>query len=235
MYINLNWGGLYTSFEGIQYLMDLYDKLMLTPDPVVRIDMSKVLWIDANMCAPLGALLYSFSDLFEYEKNRIELSNMNPNVEDILRKNGFLPDISLRALRKPDIYKTTIEYKRFDSRESSLFKEYVENHFIKKHMGNHIPQMNPFLLRKFRESIFEIFENAVGHSETEQGIFACGQYFPKKNLLKFSIADLGIGIRRNIYINILRKLILLRERSLGQLMVRILRVGLKMGFQVVLG
>lgn len=160
---------------------------------------------------------------------------MNPNVEDILRKNGFLPDISLRALRKPDIYKTTIEYKRFDSRESSLFKEYVENHFIKKHMGNHIPQMNPFLLRKFRESIFEIFENAVGHSETEQGIFACGQYFPKKNLLKFSIADLGIGIRRNIYINILRKLILLRERSLGQLMVRILRVGLKMGFQVVLG
>jgi hypothetical protein len=124
---------------------------------------------------------------------------MDPNVEGILRRNGFLTDICLSQPRKPDNYRTTIEYKRFGPIDSVLFKEYVENHFIKKHMGTHIPQMNPILQRKFRESIFEIFANAVAHSETKQGIFACGQYFPKKELLKFSIADLGIGIRNNIY------------------------------------
>jgi hypothetical protein len=199
MDINLNWGGLYTSFEGIQYLMDLYNKIMLSQDSVIRIEMSRVLWIDANMCAPLGALLHSTFCLPKNRQKEIFLLNMNPNVEVILRKNGFLPDICLREPKKLDIFKTTIEYKRFGSIDSVLFKEYVENHFIKKHMGNHIPQMDLILLRKFRESIFEIFANAVAHSETKQGIFACGQYFPKKEQLKFSIADLGIGIRKNIY------------------------------------
>jgi len=58
--------------------------------------------------------------------------------------------------------------------------------------------MTPGLLKKFRESIFEIFSNAVIHSETKLGIFSCGQFFPKKHRLDFSIADLGIGIQRNV-------------------------------------
>ena len=58
--------------------------------------------------------------------------------------------------------------------------------------------MSSGLLKKFRESIFEIFSNAVLHSQTEMGIFSCGQFFPKRNRLDFSIADLGIGIRQNV-------------------------------------
>lgn len=59
--------------------------------------------------------------------------------------------------------------------------------------------MSPGLLKKFRESIYEIFSNAVIHSQTKLGIFSCGQYFHKKHRLDFSVADLGIGIRRNIH------------------------------------
>ena len=58
--------------------------------------------------------------------------------------------------------------------------------------------MSPGLLKKFRESIFEILSNAVIHSKTELGIFSCGQFFPKYHRLDFSIADLGIGIRNNV-------------------------------------
>lgn len=199
MDINLNWGGLYTSFEGIQHLTNLYDKMMLDPDSVIRLEMSRIAWIDANMCAPLGALLQSFFYFPGNSKKKIILLNMNYDVDNILRKNGFLSDVCINEPRKPDIYETTIEYRRFERTDSHLFKGYVENHFIGKHVGNHIPQMNPSLQSKFRESIFEIFENAVYHSETKHGIFACGQYFPKKELLKFSIADLGIGIKRNLY------------------------------------
>ena len=52
--------------------------------------------------------------------------------------------------------------------------------------------------KKFRESVFEIFSNSVIHSQTRLGIFSCGQYFPKRNRLDFSVADLGIGIRENV-------------------------------------
>ncbi|MBW2557677.1 MAG: hypothetical protein JRD69_02370 [Deltaproteobacteria bacterium] len=58
--------------------------------------------------------------------------------------------------------------------------------------------MSPGLQKKFRESIFEIFSNAVLHSKTEMGIFSCGQFFPKRDRLDFSVTDLGIGIRQNV-------------------------------------
>ena len=64
-----------------------------------------------------------------------------------------------------------------------------------------MPVMSPGLLKKFRESIFEIFSNAVLHSRTEMGIFSCGQFFPRRHRLDFSVADLGIGMRRNIQEN----------------------------------
>lgn len=41
-----------------------------------------------------------------------------------------------------------------------------------------MPDMSPGLLKKFRESLFEIFSNAVLHSRTELGIYSCGQLFP---------------------------------------------------------
>ena len=52
--------------------------------------------------------------------------------------------------------------------------------------------------KKFRESVYEIFSNAVGHSQTKLGIFSCGQFFPKNHCLNLSVADLGIGIRENV-------------------------------------
>ena len=58
--------------------------------------------------------------------------------------------------------------------------------------------MSRGLLKKFRESIFEIFSNAVLHSRTRLGIFSCGQFFPKQSRLDFTVADLGVGIRQNI-------------------------------------
>ncbi len=199
MEINLNWGGLYTTLQGIQHLMDLYYRIMFSPDVINTIEMSKVAWIDANMCAPFGALLHSYINSPQKVGKKLILTNMNDTVENILRKNGFLSDVCLDEPKEPDIYKTTIEYQKFESSEPLLFKNYVERHFINKHMEDHIPRMSASLQKKFRRSIFEIFENAVYHSETEQGIFACGQYFPTKDLLKFSVADLGIGIRNNIY------------------------------------
>jgi hypothetical protein len=58
--------------------------------------------------------------------------------------------------------------------------------------------MTQKLQKKFRESIHEVFSNAVLHSQTKLGIFSCGQYFPGDHRLDFSIADLGIGMAENV-------------------------------------
>ncbi len=154
-----------------------------------EVDMSAVSWLDADMCAPLGAVVHDISS----RPNTVKLSGIQPQVETILSRNGFLSSYGRAKL--PDAYSTTISYRRFSANDSRSFAEYIERGFV----GNRaLPKMSSGLLKKFRESVFEIFDNAAIHSETKLGVFCCGQLFPRKSRLVVSITDLGIGIRANL-------------------------------------
>ncbi len=155
----------------------------------VEIDMSATHWFDADMCAALGAILY----LLGNNLNTINLLNIRPGVERILSKNGFLSHYGRQQIS--DSWGTTISYQRFDVEDDRYFAGYIENEFINR---SEMPEMTSGLLKKFRESIFEIFSNAVLHSRTKLGIFSCGQFFPTKHRLDFTVADLGVGMRQNI-------------------------------------
>ena len=159
----------------------------------INIDMRAVTWFDADMCAALGAILYRLGE----NLNTVSLSNICQGVENILLKNGFLSHYGREKI--PDRWGTTIPYRRFDAKDDRYFADYIENELIHR---SEMPAMSPGLLKKFRESIFEIFSNAVLHSRTEQGIFSCGQFFPARHRLDFSVADLGVGMLQNIKDNI---------------------------------
>lgn len=155
----------------------------------IDIDMSKTSWFDADMCAAFGAILFRLGESL----NTIRLTSMRAGVEKILSKNGFLSHYGRKKI--PDHWGTTIPYQRFDVKDDRYFASYIEKELIHR---DEMPSMSPGLLKKFRESIFEIFSNAVLHSRTKMGIFSCGQFFPARNRLNFSVADLGIGMRQNI-------------------------------------
>ena len=155
----------------------------------IDIDMSVTAWFDADMCAAFGAILYRMGE----NLNTVKLKNIHPKVEVILSKNGFLSHYGREKI--PDRWGTTIPYQRFDVKDDRYFASYIEAELIHR---QEMPAMSPGLLKKFRESVFEIFSNAVLHSRTELGIFSCGQFFPKRHLIDFSVADLGIGIRQNV-------------------------------------
>lgn len=155
----------------------------------IDIDMGATAWFDADMCAALGAILYRLGEGL----NTVRLTNIRPGVENILLKNGFLSHYGREKI--PDRWGTTIPYRRFDAKDDRFFADYIENELIYR---AEMPVMSAGLLKKFRESIFEIFSNAVLHSRTELGIFSCGQFFPARHQLDFSVADLGVGMRQNI-------------------------------------
>lgn len=155
----------------------------------VDIDMGATSWLDADMCAAFGAILYRLGEGL----NTVRLTNIRPNVGTILSKNGFLSHYG--RVKIPDRWGTTIPYQRFDVKDDRYFADYIKNELIHR---AEMPAMSPGLLKKFCESIFEIFSNAVLHSRTEMGIFSCGQFFPARHRLDFSVADLGIGMRQNI-------------------------------------
>lgn len=154
----------------------------------VEIDM-KVSWFDADMCAAFGAVLYRI----RRNMNNVRLTNVSEHVERILSKNGFMSHYGRQPI--PDRWGTTIRYQRLDAKDDRYFAAYIEDEFIRR---GEMPAMSVALKKKFRESIFEIFSNAVLHSQTKLGIFSCGQFYPKRKRLDFSVADLGVGIRHKV-------------------------------------
>ena len=181
------------SYSGFEALAQLYEETKECFLDQIQIDMKRVTWLDADMCAALGAILYRLGD----NLNSITLTDVPGDVERILSKNGFLSNYGRERI--PDTWGTTIPYRRFNAKDDRYFAAYVEEEFIHR---SEMPSMSSGLVKKLRESVFEIFGNAVIHSRTKLGIFSCGQYFPKRDRLDFSVADLGVGIRRNIKDNL---------------------------------
>lgn len=176
----------YTSFEVLASLHAQTKEYVLDD---IEIDLRATDWFDVDMCAAFGAILYGLGKRL----NEVSLIHIPQRVERILSKNGFLSHYG-RA-RIPDHHETTIAYRRFDVEDDHYFAGYIESELIYR---SEIPEMSPALLKKFRESIFEIFSNAVLHSNTNLGIFSCGQFFPNRNRLDFTVTDLGVGIPQNI-------------------------------------
>jgi hypothetical protein len=179
---------IFSTFHGFCTLVDLAERTGSLQYSSIILNLGRTTWLEANMCAPLGAVLYRASR----HNNQITFKNIPGPVEEILQKNGFLSFYG--QAQKVDKWSTTIQYNRFERKDDHSFNDYIERHFKTKA----IPQMSPALRKKFWESISELFSNAVIHSETEMGIFTCGQKFPRKRQIDFAIADLGIGIRSNL-------------------------------------
>lgn len=155
---------------------------------IIRLDFKSCTWFDANMCAPLAVVLAQGVDRFL----EFRLEGLSSQVRSILSRNKFLDGFGFEPL--DDHYQSTIPYKRFKVSEDRAFAEYLNLNM----RGKDLPSMSEALENRFKNSILELFVNAAMHSETKEGIFACGQYYPKKHLLDFCVADAGIGFRKKI-------------------------------------
>ncbi|CAM3803007.1 hypothetical protein DESA109040_21845 [Deinococcus saxicola] len=151
------------------------------------VDMSRLQWIDANMCAPLGAVLVRGAK--DFDDLRISLPK-SKTVEDILLRNGFLSAISQLPKRK-DMQGTTIEFKIFKSSTIGMREFSGHAHRIIADRDGLV--ISEGLKNHLVRNVLEIFNNSVIHSESSAGIFACGQFYPIKHRIRLTISDLGSG------------------------------------------
>jgi len=176
------------TFESFQSLIQLYEAHRV--DSFIDIHFEVCSFFAANMSAALGAIL----DKFIANLNSIHFDYLNPKVETILSKNDFLTYFGKQ--RAVDINNTTIKYQKLKPTDGKYFKNYVIEELIEGHTAD-LPQMSKGVKEKIVEAIYEIFVNAQIHSETEF-IYTCGQFFPNKDKIEFTIVDTGIGFREKI-------------------------------------
>jgi len=183
-----------TNYNSYNFLIEFYQQNKDKSFQNIDISFENVNWIAANTCSIIGAIFQKLQLFF----NTIRIFNLNKEVENILKRNGFLAFLGHQKI--PDIKHTTIQYLKLSTRDRRYFIKYIRDDLLDR---IEMPIMSDRLKKKISEGIYEIFENAVMHSGTKEGIFTCGQFFPRKNVIEFMITDLGIGIKNRInkYLN----------------------------------
>ncbi len=154
----------------------------------IELDFSSCSFFEANMAAPL----YTVISRLRNDLNIVSVTNMRPEVSKILQKNKFLSVFNQSDIT--DSNQTTLPFKIFKLSAGDQFNDYLDNYM----KGKGIPSMSQALTKRFKQSLFEIFLNATIHSQSESGIFVCGQFYPKKHRIDFTIADAGVGILENV-------------------------------------
>ena len=178
-----------SSFKGFERLGQLASSTRDLEFDELILDMSEVKVFDAHMAAPLGAILARVADAF----NAVDIVDVPDRVEKKLRKNRFLTRYRYEPLRAAR--RTAMPFRRLHLLSGQgAFENYVEQWLGRKGM----PEMSRRARRAFKRKVFEIYQNAVIHSESDIGVFVCGQSFPRKKRLDFTIADAGIGIRETV-------------------------------------
>lgn len=174
-----------TSFACYNQFVNFYAQLQDIAFDSITINLND--WFGANMSAVLGGLIDKVSFT-----NSVSISSNKTQVINILKKNTFLANYGYEIT--PDTNGTTIKYLKLAPSASRYFNSYVMNELLSK---SALPEMTDGLKKKIAESIYEIFVNAQIHSQTDH-IYTCGQFFPAKHKIEFTIVDMGLGFKNII-------------------------------------
>jgi hypothetical protein len=166
-----------SDFAGFSRLGRLHEELLAYRSSNIKIDLSRVAWLDAHLAAPLLIVLRRAGT----RGNTFEFINAQPDVALTLRKNRFF------ARAATDTHQTTMPTTEFSLTEGVKFSLYAKRHLNRKE----VPDMSPALRGKFYEGIDELFANSALHSNATISLAVCGQFYPRNRRLDFTLADGG--------------------------------------------
>ena len=162
---------------GFARLGRLFEELSTHRSSKIKIDLSRVAWLDAHMAAPLLIVIRRAGA----KGNTFEFINAQPDVALTLRKNRFFARVAT------DTYRTTMPTTEFALTEGKKFSLYAKHHLNRKE----VPDMSPALRSKFFEGVDELFANSALHSNATINVAVCGQFYPRNRRLDFTLADGG--------------------------------------------
>ena len=151
----------------------------------LELDMSRATSFDTNMAAPLGVVLARVARKF----NSVRIVFVPEPVKETLIDSRFLTHYRYRA--RSDTLQSATSFRRFRLTDAGAFQEYINQMLV----SGCFPAMSQKIILRFKKKVFEVYQNAITHSESKIGVFVCGHSFAREKLIHFTIADCGIGVR----------------------------------------
>lgn len=174
-----------TDITSIDYIQGIFNNIKEN----TILDFSKIQFIDGELTPFLGINIRNLQKLGINFKIR---ENEQSDVSHFLTKNGFFYKI-LKSSKVWDYFHNAIQYNEINCRNQNEINDYISN-VVFEQIKDKSNKSNDFM-SGFSNAIFELADNVKTHSESNY-ITMCGQFYPKKKLLTFSLGDNGITIPR---------------------------------------
>ena len=174
-----------TDNTGTKQLISFYHNCAKITNSDIHVNLADITWIDGNMCAVFGAMLYKLQQennlRFTLDKNQVD------EKCNVLFRNGF---INLSQPEQISTSSTTLPFKAFLPTDKDGFISYLYDDLL-THAG--MPKFKTDILAKLADDLIELLSNINLHAETDYPFFVCGQSYPAARKVKFTVCDLGVG------------------------------------------
>jgi len=182
-----------TGLSGHEILWALFHKAKVNSHCDFYVEAKNLTFFEGNMSALFLSIAHKLK-----EENYVTLILLNSInlISELFDRNGLICGINNSALESYDYKETTVCAKLFNPElDDDKFIKYIQNDLL-KHRG--FTNINSAERSWIEDGFIETFSNVNEHSNTHLNLSACGQYFPKKDILKFTICDLGNGFLKKI-------------------------------------
>ena len=149
--------------------------------------------VDFRNCTFLAhngvAFLGGLAQLIQAGGGRVSFDwqTLSPAIHMNLAQNGFLYNFGEKRLPWNG---NSIPYRKDTHHKRKALMDYLRNQWLGKGWVNISTKLQNAIAGK----VWEIYDNAFLHSQSEIGVFSCGQHYPKQKKLHLTVIDFGIGI-----------------------------------------
>lgn len=181
-----------TDHIGLDELLKFYQYARQHSGGSITLDVTGVNHIDAN----LAAILLALSHKLRREK-KVNVFIEIGKHQNVFFRNGLISHLagSGNNNKYGDQRESTIALTTFDCSDDESYCAYLKGSFLSHRGLDNVPKK---VKDSLRSHYIEVFTNVGLHANTTMPVYTCGQYFPEKNVLKFTLVDLGQGFLRNI-------------------------------------
>ncbi|NJM00305.1 MAG: sensor histidine kinase [Synechococcaceae cyanobacterium SM2_3_2] len=108
-----------------------------------------------------------------------------------LKQNGFLPHFTNNGSKWRG---NSVPFREDRDQDHNSICHYLKQNWL----GRSWVQASQPLQNAIVGAVWELYANAFEHSQSEIGIFTCGQHYPQLEWLSLTIVDFGVGIPANV-------------------------------------
>lgn len=181
-----------TNSIGVSELMKFYAFARQFRYKSVQLNLSAVNTVDANLSALILAIAHKLR-----AENKVNLFVLLADHMNVFFRNGLMAHLQGKGNANPyeDNRHSTIPLNTFSVDDDAEFCQYLRRDFF-GHRG--LESLKSTTKVNLSTHYEEIFTNVGLHANTTSPVYSCGQYFPDKNVLKFTLVDVGDGFLKRI-------------------------------------